>query len=63
MNVLWGGQMSLDCRSHEALYYYFVGGGLVERDEQPRAAPRQVPLPFTTGAELLQRCAQNALPM
>jgi L-serine dehydratase len=47
---------------HEALYYS-IGGGFVERDGEPPARPVEVPLPFTTGAELLLLCEQNQLPV
>ncbi len=44
--------------AHEAMYYS-VGGGFVERDGRPARAPGAVPLPFTTGDELLQLCEQH----
>jgi L-serine dehydratase len=48
--------------------YYSVGGGFVV-DESAAGADRikpddtHVPYPFTTGAELLQRCAETGLPI
>ena len=36
-----------------------VGGGFVERDGSPAQEPAAVPLPFTTGDELLQLCEQH----
>ena len=49
-----------DGGSHEAMYYS-IGGGFVVRDGQPPEPPAEVPLPFTTGDELLKMCEeQNA---
>ncbi len=49
-----------DGSSHEAMYYS-IGGGFVVRDGQPPEPPAEVPLPFTTGDELLKMCEeQNA---
>jgi L-serine dehydratase len=49
-----------DGATHEAMYYS-IGGGFVERDGQPPEPPAEVPVPFSTGAELLQLCEeQNA---
>jgi L-serine dehydratase len=47
-----------DGGSHEAMYYS-IGGGFIERDGQPPAAPAGVPLPFATGDELLSLCEQH----
>jgi L-serine dehydratase len=51
-----------DGGSHEAMYYS-VGGGFVEREGQPPAPPAEIPLPFTTGEELLKLCELHGMPM
>lgn len=47
---------------YEAVYYS-VGGGFIEREGEPRtnSAALSVPLPFSTGAELLAICEREGL--
>jgi L-serine dehydratase len=47
-----------DGSSFEAMYYS-IGGGFVVRDGQPPEPPAEVPLPFTTGGELLKLCEEQ----
>jgi L-serine dehydratase len=49
-------------RIHERLYYS-IGGGFIEchNDVHTADAPRAVPLPFSTGAELLAVCERQGL--
>jgi L-serine dehydratase len=56
-------QLAATTPAHEAVYYS-IGGGFVERDGHNAAGPETpVPLPFRTGAELLDICERKNLPI
>jgi L-serine dehydratase len=49
-------------QSREGLFYS-IGGGFVVRDGEPPPVVGEVPLPFTTGGELLDLCDRYQVPM
>jgi L-serine dehydratase len=54
--------VDFDDGHHDAMYYS-VGGGFIVRDGHTEAAPAAVPMPFSTGDELLRLCDQHDAPM
>ncbi|QIV79641.1 L-serine ammonia-lyase [Mycolicibacterium frederiksbergense] len=55
--------VDFDDGGHHVAMYYSVGGGFIVRDGHAEAAPAAVPMPFSTGDELLRLCDQYDAPM